>query len=104
MRLAIKRFSAVTGPMYKLLSNQNAAHDRELTTQLQNALTNFVNVLDEKGGVLCRKAVYFSGRNEMIGPVLYRMRLGLKRWRGFDLEAEFSRLDELVRILFNSNA
>lgn len=49
-RLTIKRFSAVTGPMYKLLNNQNSAHDRELTTQLQNALTNFVNVLDEKGG------------------------------------------------------
>ena len=36
MRLAIKQFSGVTGPMYRLLSNQDAMYDRELTTALQN--------------------------------------------------------------------
>ena len=68
---------AVTGPMYKLLNNQNTTHDREMTTQLQYALTNFVNVLDEKGGFCVRQCTL---TDVMSGPSLYRKGLGLKRW------------------------
>ena len=97
MQLAIKTFSSVTVPMYKLLSNQDVACDIELTTQLKNELHNFVSVLDKKGGYCVGSQCTLA--DVMSGPVLYRMGIGLRRWRGFDLEEEFSRLKELLQTL-----
>lgn len=97
MRLAIEKFSSVTVPMYKLLSNQDVACDIALTTKLKNELGNFVNVLDKKGGFCVGSQSTLA--DVMSGPVLYRMGIGLRRWRGFDLEEEFSRLKELLETL-----
>jgi glutathione S-transferase len=84
MRLAIKRFNDVTGPLFALLKNQDQAKDANIEAIIQKNIARFTSTIDPQGfciGDECTLA------DVHCCPILYRLDLGLSYWRHFSLRS-----------------
>jgi glutathione S-transferase len=99
IRLAMKRFNDVVGPSYGLLMNQDPAADAEKAKTITDKLAKFAEAID-KDGSFC-----FGDKPTLAdvhcGPFLYRFKLLLDHYRGFDYFADQPSGDRLAKLLTN---
>jgi hypothetical protein len=94
MRLAIKRFNDVTGPLFMLLRNQDPARDAAIEEAIITAASRFLSVIDSKGGFCVDEKISLADLH--CPPILYRPDVGLAHWRGFSVRGVNSRIGELL--------
>jgi len=97
VRLAMKRFNDVVGPGYGLLMNQDAAADAEKAKTITDKLAKFAEAIDKEGS-------FCFGENPTLadvhcGPFLYRFKLLLDHYRGFDIFSNQPSGDRLTKLL-----
>ena len=83
MRLAIKRFNDVTGPLFMLLKNQNKKMDKKIKEIIYNKMEAFINSIDKESSFCFGNQVTLADVH--CGPILYRMQIALDYYRHFHI-------------------
>jgi len=97
VRLAMKRFNDVVGPGYGLLMNQDPAADAEKAKTITDKLAKFAEAIDKEGSFCFGDKPTLADVH--CGPFLYRFKLLLSHYRGFDLFSDQPSGDRLPKLL-----
>lgn len=97
VRLAMKRFNDVVGPCYAFLTNQDAKEDEAKAKMLTEKLAKFADAIDKESSFCFGEKPTLADVH--CGPFLYRFKLLLGHYRGFDLFSSQPTGDRLPKLL-----